>query len=160
MSTDALDNVQEIASRLNKVLLEIGQNQTELANSLGLSRTYVSELVRGARAPGSKVLKALTDHFGVSASWLLCGAGPMFLHQAAEAVKPSRPALGGREGWEIWLQQMRRLLDQAPASPQTHPEIYARVDKLLALGGDTAHARIVGYLDGLEANMATLAHTA
>jgi hypothetical protein len=51
-----------------------------------MHRSFVSDVCRGVKEPGAKILVGLTEHYGVSASWVLCGQGPMLLHDLEASV--------------------------------------------------------------------------
>jgi len=47
--------------------------QVELAEMLGIDRSYLSEIETGKKDPGLRILKAIADGFGLSLSQLLKG---------------------------------------------------------------------------------------
>lgn len=68
----------EIATRLRQVLARASFTQRELAERLGMSPSYVSELVRGLKRPGTEFFIEIRRVLGVSIDWLLTGEGAMF----------------------------------------------------------------------------------
>lgn len=62
-----------------KRLLELRKglelNQEQIADKLGITKSYWSALERGARKPSSKLIKELVSTFGVSIDWLISGEG-------------------------------------------------------------------------------------
>jgi transcriptional regulator with XRE-family HTH domain len=47
--------------------------QTEFANRIGVTQSYLSALEHGEKEPGSAVLLAISKEFGKSVDWLLTG---------------------------------------------------------------------------------------
>lgn len=82
MTNQALDkpsdmDIHGFASRLAKVIVHSGLNQSEFARRLGVSAGFVSDTARGVKKPGADFLHALRTMFGVSIDWLLTGEGSM-----------------------------------------------------------------------------------
>ena len=67
-----------IAVRLRQVLAHTELNQRQLAQRLGLSDGFVSQVARGLKRPGTEFFFALRRELGVSIDWLLTGEGSMF----------------------------------------------------------------------------------
>ena len=62
-----------IGSRLVQVIKDNGINQSKLADSVGLSTGYLSEIIKDKKVPSKTVLMAIQGAYGVSAHWLLTG---------------------------------------------------------------------------------------
>jgi transcriptional regulator with XRE-family HTH domain len=58
-------------------------SQEQLADFLGVHRTYVGALERGERNPSLRVVEGLAEHLGVDALTLLGGAGGQPVLRAA-----------------------------------------------------------------------------
>lgn len=58
-------------NRLQHRLNQLGWCQRDLADKLGTTQSYVSQLVTGHRNPGLDTLEQLADILGVEASWLI-----------------------------------------------------------------------------------------
>jgi len=50
---------------------QLGWCQRDLAEKLGTTQSYVSQLVTGHRKPGLETLEQLAEVLGVDASWLI-----------------------------------------------------------------------------------------
>ena len=70
----------EIGDRIKQVLaLGNYKTQSEAANDLGLSHSYMSMLLKGQREPSPLLVKLIEAKIGVSAEWLRTGEGNMIL---------------------------------------------------------------------------------
>jgi transcriptional regulator with XRE-family HTH domain len=69
--------LQSFSQRLAQAIARSGLNQTQFANKLGISPSFVSDVLRGNKKPGAEVLCKIRVEFGVSADWLLTGEGQM-----------------------------------------------------------------------------------
>lgn len=74
--TDA-SALEGLGPRMGLVMMHLRLSQTELASQLGMSSSFVSDVVRGAKKPGSEFLFGLRRQFGISIDWLLTGEGAM-----------------------------------------------------------------------------------
>lgn len=63
--------------RLAQAITRSGLKQTQFANKLGISPSFVSDMLRGNKKPGAEILCKMRLEFGVSADWLLSGEGQM-----------------------------------------------------------------------------------
>lgn len=78
MQTKDKTDLQAIAARLRQVLSHAGMSQKDLAGRLGMTASYLSELVRGNKRPGTDFFLGIRRQVGVSIDWLLTGEGAMF----------------------------------------------------------------------------------
>ncbi len=67
---------KKLTTKMYHIRKHFQYTQGEMAEVLGVARVTVSNLERGARKPGPKVLKALQE-LGVNTGWLLDGVGKM-----------------------------------------------------------------------------------
>ena len=65
-------------SRFSMVREKLGFSQKDLADSLGIQKSVVSEIESGKRELSKNVMIALMNKFNVSTDWLLTGEGEMF----------------------------------------------------------------------------------
>lgn len=65
---------------LQKVLIELNINQTEMAKILGISRQQLNNVVNGRSSLTDKNLLTLLKDYNVNANYLLNGSGSMFLN--------------------------------------------------------------------------------
>lgn len=71
------DSLDGLGARLALAILHLGISQSEFARRLGSSPGFVSDVVRGVKKPGAEFLFGIKQTFGISADWLLSGAGTM-----------------------------------------------------------------------------------
>lgn len=71
---DAFDHVA-FGQRFALALKWQGMSQREAAQALGCSASFVSDVVRGLKAPGAEFLGTAHATLGVSLDWLLLGLG-------------------------------------------------------------------------------------
>ena len=65
---------ETIHARLKKMRNNLGISQTELANKLGITPSYVSAMERGSKSITRKVVEKLIELYQVSADWLISGS--------------------------------------------------------------------------------------
>lgn len=65
-------------SRFSMVREKLGFSQKDLADSLGIQKSVVSEIESGKRELSKNVMISLMNKFNVSTDWLLTGEGEMF----------------------------------------------------------------------------------
>ena len=70
MSTDIR---VRLGNRIRALRQERGWTQVEMAEMLGVDRSYLSEIETGKKDPSLRVLKTIADGFGLSLSQLLRG---------------------------------------------------------------------------------------
>lgn len=63
--------------QLRQFLKDKGLTQAKIAETLGVDRGYINQLLTGRKAFGKKVAEQWSDQFGLSKSWLLTGDGDM-----------------------------------------------------------------------------------
>lgn len=68
------DTFSLVGSRLRELRGEL--TQKELADLLGVNRSYVAQVETGAVKPSVDYLIKVSKHFGVSIDWILTGMGP------------------------------------------------------------------------------------
>jgi len=62
-----------LGNRIRALRQERGWTQVEMAEMLGVDRSYLSEIETGKKDPSLRVLKTIADGFGLSLSQLLRG---------------------------------------------------------------------------------------
>ena len=70
MSTDIR---VRLGKRVRKLRLERGWTQVEMAEMLGVDRSYLSEIETGKKDPSLRVLKTIADGFKLTLAQLLRG---------------------------------------------------------------------------------------
>jgi len=85
------DNPEQ-GARLESLIEALNLTQTSLAQILGISQSYVSQMVGGSRNISRRVLHFITNNYPkVDVRWLMTGEGEMFL----EKQEPEAGALVG-----------------------------------------------------------------
>lgn len=70
--------MQNIGERFKSVRKELGFNQQQFANELGISQTHVSAIENGRENPSTSVLKLLCAKFSIREEWVVDGIGKPF----------------------------------------------------------------------------------
>jgi len=65
--------IDEFGKRLLLLIKSNNLNQSDFANKLSASPSFVSDLIRGVRKPGAEILIRIRNNFNVSIDWLLFG---------------------------------------------------------------------------------------
>lgn len=74
----------EQGARLERLMESLNITQTSLAQTIGISQGYVSQLAAGKRNISRRVLHFITNNYPlVNVRWLLTGEGEMFLDPGA-----------------------------------------------------------------------------
>jgi len=74
-----------VGTRLVEFRGELGQNQTQLATSLGVHTNTLGRYERGERLPDGDLLLGLVK-LGLNTHWLMTGDGPMFIAKSQQAA--------------------------------------------------------------------------
>jgi len=82
------DRPSGIGERFKEVRTELGLNQTELGEAVGVTQSTVTAYETGKRRPPLPVLLALERVLRINHDWLLNGAGPRLTEAA-----PTRPVI-------------------------------------------------------------------
>ena len=72
-----MDN--ESGDRLIALRSALGLNQKEFAQKIRVSRGYITSLERSHRELNDRIIKLISDTFGVNEQWLQKGKGSMFV---------------------------------------------------------------------------------
>lgn len=68
----------------------IGSNQTEFANQVGISDSYLSQIIQGKKKPGKDLILHLSLHYGEYFDWVVHGqAGMEGLGQIMPFISPN-----------------------------------------------------------------------
>lgn len=81
--------MKSIGERIKEIRKNLGINQSEFANGLGLSRQQVSFLEKGERSLTERTLNDISREYGVNKDFILTGEGDMFidLSKSEELIK-------------------------------------------------------------------------
>lgn len=69
----------DVIKRLDAVLKYFGLNQTDFAESIGVSQSTLSKQLKGVHKIDKQAALAIQAVYGVSSKWLLSGEGEMFV---------------------------------------------------------------------------------
>ena len=71
--------------------------QTAIAKMLGIKPSTITEILKGRMNASIDLMELLASNFGVSATWLLVGAGEMFANEEKQKGKTAyySPAVSG-----------------------------------------------------------------
>lgn len=76
--------MDDLSTRITKVVEESGLTQTEFGKRLNLSQTTVSKLMNGTQNPSERTLIDIANKFDVEEEWLRTGEGPMRMERTRE----------------------------------------------------------------------------
>ena len=87
-----MNNKKDVSSRFIEVLNELLKrgclrDKKAFASSVGCSTSMITEISKGRSNVGVSVLQNTVLNFGVSATWLLVGAGEMFVNDEKQNGK-------------------------------------------------------------------------
>lgn len=94
-------NVNE---RIREIAKALGVTQSELAEKIGVSPSYMSNLAAGRRTPGPRIFERLAE-IGVNLNWLMTGEGKML---ASPQTPEGLDAAAGITAEECGGQENRR----------------------------------------------------
>jgi transcriptional regulator with XRE-family HTH domain len=69
---------EELGGRLIELRTALGLTQERFAEKIRVSKGYMSSLEQSHRALNSRLIKLISDTFGVNENWLQHGTGEMF----------------------------------------------------------------------------------
>ena len=72
-----MSTLDGLGARLSELVRSTGLSQQDFAERLETSPSFISDIVRGVKRPGSEFLHKVREAFGVSIDWLLDGSGAM-----------------------------------------------------------------------------------
>ena len=79
--------VMGIGKRLKNMRLDIGMTQEQLAQEIGLSGNYVSEIEQEKKSPSEPIYLAIELKFGVNGDWLKKGTGKKYVPEKFPPTK-------------------------------------------------------------------------
>ena len=71
--------------RFKLIRKELGKNQTEFAQSIGLTQSSITMIERGEREVLERHIKSICSIFHVNETWFLTGKGTMFTQEKEKA---------------------------------------------------------------------------
>lgn len=94
---------KDLNGRLKIIRLNLGLNQSEFADKLGMQQGSYSMIEKGKNGISSQLLKKLTIDLNVNANWLMTGKGEMFNDYSD---KPLDNGAFGREVEKLLREQL------------------------------------------------------
>ncbi len=79
-----------LGSRLRQAMEQLGKNQSEFAQQLGITQSFVSKILLGKSEVGSLFLLAVEHVFGISSAWLKTGDGAPFVENRFPDTRPGK----------------------------------------------------------------------
>lgn len=76
--------VLPLHERIEALIKALGMNQTQVAERLNLSRSYVSHMCSGLKVPSDRTISDICREFDVNETWLRTGEGEMFIEKSRE----------------------------------------------------------------------------
>ncbi len=76
-----------IPKRIQLVRKLLNLSQEEFAKKLGISRGYLANIEKGLRTPPDRILKLISQTFGVSYEWLKEGKGEIWTKEPEVTVR-------------------------------------------------------------------------
>lgn len=70
--------------RIKEIRIELGLNQTDFGNRIGLKQSSIASYENGTRQPLDTVIASICREFGVSESWLRTGEGEPFVKKSRD----------------------------------------------------------------------------
>jgi transcriptional regulator with XRE-family HTH domain len=68
-----------IGDRFKEIREELGLNQSELARSIGVTPSIISDIERGDKEPSKKIISSLIIKYRVNSNWLLTEYGNKYI---------------------------------------------------------------------------------
>ena len=104
--------------------------QTAIAKMLGIKPSTITEILKGRMNASIDLMELLASNFGVSATWLLVGAGEMFVSEAKQKGKTAyySPVSGVNENLtEYTNPENNTLLSERVAHLKKENEMLTRI---------------------------------
>lgn len=76
-----------ISKRIKDMMDIYDLTQTQLANKLGITASYISSLLNGRKNLTQEFIKSISNKIGVSWRWLLKGVGPIVMNNSFTIVQ-------------------------------------------------------------------------
>lgn len=136
---------QDFGFRMGQLIKRLGLNQQEFADRLNCSPSFISDVVRGLKKPGTEFFAKLSNTFNVSLDWLVCGRGelpacgnhfahidPLVFNAAANRLEL---VLEAAKGNEVAMSTLKSLLHNEEIQAGEEAEILkfrlkSRIDEL------------------------------
>lgn len=101
-----------IGQRLNELLFRLDLNQSQFAESVGVSSTAISKIINNKSKPGYDLTESiLANHPKVNREWLMSGKGGMFLGEESKTTENSVTS-NAPELWQELKTQMEARIKE------------------------------------------------
>lgn len=71
-------------SRIKELRIALGENQTEFAKKLAVSRSAICKIESGENSPSEQTIALICKNFSVNEYWLRTGTGEMFVKRTRD----------------------------------------------------------------------------
>ena len=69
---------ESISTRISRAINESGRKRNEIANALGVSPAFITQLCAGTSGASRRTLAGICAELNINESWLLTGSGEMY----------------------------------------------------------------------------------
>lgn len=80
--------MEHIGARLRKARKELGLTQSDVAKSIGINASAITQIEKGSTNPALSTVEAVSSTYKINADWLLHGRGDMFIGSGS-VIKPT-----------------------------------------------------------------------
>lgn len=100
-----------IGQRLNELLFRLDLNQSQFAESVGVSSTAISKIINNKSKPGYELTESILAKYPqVNRNWFMAGKGGMYLGEESKTVENSAAATP--ELWQDLKTQMEARIKE------------------------------------------------
>jgi len=126
--------MKDLAGRIREIREYKGLTQEIFAKELGLDRTYISKLEKGAAELKDRYVSAICRVYGVNEIWLRTGAGDMFFTNDAAETPEERELLAifrrfTADMRDFFLKMGRELLEKSEKKRETRQDEVEKGEK-------------------------------
>ena len=113
----------EQGARLEQIINRLDLTQVAAGQLIGLSQSYISQMIAGERTISKKILQFIAKNFPhISIEWLLTGDGEMEKPPNTQLANESTPIYGGGGVLENLIVQVREMDERLKALEKTKKE--------------------------------------
>lgn len=112
------------------------KNNSDLAESLGISSSMMTEIIKGRSGIGVKILQN-TVKYNINTNWLLTGEGSMLIGESVPTQNPDTGCAEKVKTLEEKLGYQERIISQQQDTIDSQKEVIAMLKEQLALAKNT-----------------------
>jgi transcriptional regulator with XRE-family HTH domain len=117
-------SLENLGIRVKQIRKALHLSQTELADRIGMSRSFISQVEKGGLKCGYDFIFKLSDIFNVNLYYLVHGEGEMF------GTENPRPSMDGKEVGEA-IETLNQLVWYLERSPLMSHSLLSMATKFL-----------------------------